>query len=102
MGCNIGTSVTNTLVSLGQVNDKDQFRRAFGGATVHDMFNFLSVMILLPLEAATGMLKAMAVSSTNNLNIPDGYEAPTFLKKWTKPATSGIISVDKKLITKIG
>ena len=54
MGANIGTSVTNTIVSMAQSGNQDEFRRAFGGATVHDMFNWLSVLILLPLEAATG------------------------------------------------
>ena len=54
MGANIGTSVTNTIVSISQSNDRDQFRRAFAGATVHDMFNWLSVIVLLPLEIATG------------------------------------------------
>ena len=55
MGANIGTSVTNTIVSLGQITSKNDFRRAFGGATVHDMFNWLTVIILLPLESITGM-----------------------------------------------
>ena len=50
MGANIGTSVTNTIVSMGQIKDKDEFRRAFAGATVHDMFNWLSVVVLLILE----------------------------------------------------
>ena len=54
MGANIGTSVTNTIVSIGQSGDRDQFGRAFAGATVHDMFNCLSVAILLPLEWASG------------------------------------------------
>ena len=54
MGSNIGTSVTNTIVSMAQSGDKNEFRRAFGGATVHDMFNWLAVLILLPLEVATG------------------------------------------------
>ena len=53
MGANIGTSVTNTIVSLGQAGDRNQFRRAFGGATVHDMFNWLCVLVLLPLELAS-------------------------------------------------
>lgn len=56
MGANIGTSVTNTIVSLAQSPNRDEFRRAFGGATVHDMFNWLSVFVLLPLEIATGKL----------------------------------------------
>ena len=54
MGANIGTSVTNTIVAIGQIADKNQFRRAFAGATVHDMFNLLCVVILLPLEVITG------------------------------------------------
>ena len=54
MGANIGTSVTNTIVSLAQSPNRDEFRRAFAGATVHDMFNWLSVIVLLPIEAATG------------------------------------------------
>lgn len=54
MGANIGTSVTNTLVSLAQSGDRDQFRRAFAGATVHDMFNWMSVLVLLPLEVISG------------------------------------------------
>jgi sodium-dependent phosphate cotransporter len=55
MGANIGTSVTNTIVSIGQITNKDEFKRAFAGATVHDMFNWLAVIILLPIEVATGI-----------------------------------------------
>lgn len=53
MGANIGTSITNTLVSLFSLTRHGEFRRAFAGATVHDFFNFLTVLILLPLEMAT-------------------------------------------------
>ena len=54
MGANIGTSVTNTIVSLGHITRKDEFRRAMAGATVHDFFNLLTVAIALPLELTTG------------------------------------------------
>lgn len=54
MGANIGTSVTNTVVSLGQASDRREFRRAFAAATIHDMFNWLAVIVLLPMEVATG------------------------------------------------
>ena len=54
MGANIGTSVTNTIVSMGQITNKDDFRRAFAGATVHDIFNWLTVLVLLPVEVITG------------------------------------------------
>jgi len=57
MGANIGTSITNTIVSLGHVRDKKEFARAFSAATVHDFFNLLSVVIFLPLEIAFGLLE---------------------------------------------
>ena len=50
MGANIGTTVTNTIVSLGHINRGNEFRRAFAASTVHDFFNVLSVIILFPLE----------------------------------------------------
>lgn len=54
MGANIGTSMTNTIVSLGQSGDRNEFRRAFAGATVHDMFNWFTVIVLLPVEVVFG------------------------------------------------
>ena len=56
MGVNIGTSLTNTIVSLAQSTDRHEFRRAFAAATVHDMFNWLTVIVLLPIEILTGAL----------------------------------------------
>lgn len=49
-GANIGTTVTSTLVSLGMANDKVMFRRGFAAASVHDMYNLLSVLLFFPLE----------------------------------------------------
>jgi len=57
MGANIGTTITNTLVSLGHARDKEEFKRAFSAATVHDFFNLLSVIVFLPLEMAFGFLE---------------------------------------------
>lgn len=50
MGANIGTTITNTFVSLGHIGEKAEFKRAFAAATVHDFFNLLSVVIFLPIE----------------------------------------------------
>jgi len=50
MGANIGTTITNTIVSLTHITRKDEFPRALAGATVHDMFNICSVMVLFPIE----------------------------------------------------
>ena len=60
MGANIGTTVTNTLVSLGHMRRSVEFERAFAAATVHDFFNVAIVAILLPLELATGVISGLA------------------------------------------
>ncbi|MDH3193139.1 MAG: Na/Pi symporter [Acidimicrobiia bacterium] len=60
MGANIGTTVTNTLVSLTNARRSEQFRLAFTAATMHDFFNVLVVIVLLPLEVFTGFLHASA------------------------------------------
>jgi len=56
MGTNIGTTVTNTLASMGYLRRSAEFRRAFAGATMHDFFNLLAVAVLLPIEIATRFL----------------------------------------------
>lgn len=61
MGANIGTTVTNTLASLGHVRQNAYFERALAAATMHDYFNLLSVALLLPLEIATGVVSRIAI-----------------------------------------
>lgn len=60
MGANLGTTITNTIVSLGHIRDREEFRRAFAAATVHDFFNLLAVFIFLPLELMFGLLQQSA------------------------------------------
>uniref|UniRef100_A0AAZ3SUG8 Sodium-dependent phosphate transport protein 2B n=1 Tax=Oncorhynchus tshawytscha TaxID=74940 RepID=A0AAZ3SUG8_ONCTS len=91
MGANIGTSVTNTIVAMMQAGDRNEFRRAFAGATVHDFFNWLSVLILLPLEAATGVLYKLTKIVIDSFNIQGGDNAPDLLNVITDPLTSAII-----------
>ena len=50
LGANIGTTITNTIVSLTHITRRDEFPRAFAGASVHDMFNICSVLVLMPIE----------------------------------------------------
>lgn len=61
MGANIGTTITNTIVSLGHIRCHKEFKQAFAASTVHDFFNWLAVLILLPLELFTGFLSKMSV-----------------------------------------
>ena len=95
MGANIGTSVTNTIVAMGQMGDGDQLERAFAGATVHDMFNFCSVIVLFPVELITNYLyhlsKAMLPDSMGEKQ--DKWEGP--LKKIVGPLANKIIIANK-------
>lgn len=50
MGANIGTTVTSTIVSFAHVGRRQEFERAFPAAMVHDIFNILTVLTLMPLE----------------------------------------------------
>ena len=94
MGANIGTSVTNTLVSLGHITRSAEFRRAFAGATMHDFFNLLTVLVLLPLELMTGFLQKSAFWLTEVLGGTSGvkWKSPikTFIGQISKPIIKGL------------
>ena len=74
MGANIGTTVTNTLASLGHLRRPAEFRLAFAAATVHDAFNLLAVSVLLPIELLTGVLSSAAEFLTELLLGGSGAE----------------------------
>ncbi|PJG58963.1 Na/Pi symporter [Aeromonas cavernicola] len=88
MGANLGTTITNTIVSLGHVRDRNEFRRAFAAATVHDFFNLLAVLIFLPLELMFGLLQksaqALAACLTDSSDL--SMKGMDFMKPLTAPA----------------
>jgi sodium-dependent phosphate cotransporter len=98
MGANIGTSVTSTVVSLAHIRNTEQLERAFAAGTLHDMFNFMTVAILFPLEIATGYLKAVtgALVDGAETNRKDPWEGP--VKKYVSPLSRRLIISNKKLI----
>ncbi len=78
MGANIGTTVTNTIVSLAHMGRRDEFERAFSVATCHDFFNFIAVGVFLPLEITTGMFQKLSAKVVGQLGGMSGadYESP--------------------------
>ena len=78
MGANIGTTVTSTIVSLGHIGRQEEFRRAFPVAVCHDLFNYLAVLVLLPLELTTGYLRRSAIALGSLIEGVGGvtYESP--------------------------
>ena len=75
MGANMGTTVTNTIVALGAMRDGEAFRRSFTAATVHDIFNFMAISILLPIEIVFHPLENIAGTLAGML-AGDGSASP--------------------------
>lgn len=98
MGANLGTTVTAVLVSMGHIRRKDEFRRAFGGALVHEIFKLTCVLVLFPLELATGFIQRSARALAEFLwhsarTGAEGYGFQSPLKAILKPAAKAIAGV---------
>ncbi|XP_054945506.1 sodium-dependent phosphate transport protein 2C isoform X12 [Physeter macrocephalus] len=98
MGVNVGTSITSTLVSLAQSGERDEFRRAFGGSAVHGVFNWLTALILLPLERAAAPLERLSALALGAASLQPGGRAPDILKVLTRPLTHLIVQLDADVI----
>ncbi|MFA9393181.1 MAG: Na/Pi symporter [Halodesulfovibrio sp.] len=87
MGANIGTTITNTIVSAGHMRCSTEFKRAFSAATVHDFFNLMAVIIFLPLEIFTGFLQktSLAIASMFVGGSSMSIKGINFIKPITKP-----------------
>lgn len=97
MGANMGTTITNTFVSMGHIRDKQEFQRAFSAATVHDFFNLLAVIIFLPLEIAFGMLEKIATYLAHFFVGGSSLSMKEF--DFMKPLTQPLVGLIKELTT---
>ena len=78
MGANIGTTVTSSIAALGHVGNRVEFRRAFAAATCHDFFNYLAVIVLLPIELMTGYLQhsSLIIAGWFEAGSTEKYKSP--------------------------
>jgi len=93
MGANIGTTVTNTLVSLGHITRKVEFSRAFPAAIVHDFFNLLSVLIFFPLEINFHIIEKSSLILAEAFKGIGGLTITSPLKVMTSPLAHLIAKV---------
>ncbi|CAE7372159.1 SLC34A1 [Symbiodinium necroappetens] len=110
MGANVGTSITNTIVSIVHAASPTELEHAFAGATVHEMFNLLTVLILLPTEILVGFIRgdggplylvskavteaAMGTGGTGALDVT--FSSPT---KWiVGPLTDYVLVANKDVV----
>ncbi|MCT4642214.1 MAG: Na/Pi symporter [Bacteriovoracaceae bacterium] len=95
MGANLGTSVTNTIVSFAFAKNKAQFSKAIAAATVHDFFNILTTAILFPLELATGFLQKSAAWFSSLIFGGAGVKFISPVKAAIKPASKSVLGAIK-------
>ncbi len=97
MGANIGTTVTNTIIAIGQIKWRSEFKRAISAAVVHDFFNILTVMVLLPIELKFHYLSNMATNLSVLFENIGGVKLVSPISMWVKPVAKFI----KHLIVEI-
>lgn len=97
MGANIGTTVTNSLVSFAHIKRKEDFERAFSGATVHDFFNILSVIVLLPIEIIFHPLQNSTSLVARGFVGIGGAKIASPIKLFTEPIAEPITDLAKWL-----
>jgi sodium-dependent phosphate cotransporter len=105
MGANMGTTITNTIVSLGNLREKGAFSLSFKAATVHDFFNLYSIFIFLPveilfkpLERSSGVIAGWFAGGAADASISDA----NLLAMATKPVSKWIVHQFEVLPSTIG
>jgi len=93
MGANIGTTVTNTLVSLGHIGHKLEFKRAFAAGVVHDFFNICAVIVLFPIELKFHIIQKVAVLLETSFEGVGGMKVFNPLKAILNPVIETIDSL---------
>jgi len=86
----MGTTITNTLVSLTFVTRKADFRRAFAAATVHDFFNLFTIIIFFPLEIFFHVIEKSALFLTGLFEGIGGVTFTSPLKLVIDPVAKGL------------
>lgn len=95
MGANMGTTITNTIVSLGNLKDRAAFNKSFQAATVHDFFNLYCILIFLPIEILFHPLQRMSEALASGLVGGSGASMKdmNFVGAITKPVSKSIVNM---------
>lgn len=84
MGANIGTTITSTIVAMGFINRKKDFRRVVSAGTYDGFFNILIVLILFPLEYYYGFLSGLSQwVASHFFNSTSGQAEISFTTTWS-------------------
>ncbi|XP_003378985.1 Na+/Pi-cotransporter family protein [Trichinella spiralis] len=104
MGSNVGTAVTSTIVALFSSGDRGRFEKAFAAAVIHDLYNWMGVVVLFPLEVITSALFGQgAIVSLTGLMVKNlelgTLQDSEFFQKIIDPFTHLIFQADDEVLT---
>ncbi len=91
MGANIGTTITNLLVSLVHIKRSNEFHRAFAASTVHDIFNIMAVAVFLPIQIKTNFLGHLSTKLAGVFSDFGGMTLFNPLGAITKPVIKSLL-----------
>lgn len=81
---------------------QDQFENTFSVATIHDMFNFLTILVLMPVEMASNLLLTISQAMVDALNIEASNSTQIKLfSALTDPMTNLIVRIDENALVEI-
>ncbi|XP_037518312.2 sodium-dependent phosphate transport protein 2B [Rhipicephalus sanguineus] len=95
MGANLGSSVTSSVAALSQVTRRDELRKAFAVATAHGLFNWLTLVVLLPFEVTFAFLESSSRMAVEALDRKHRLLRYNHLRALTRPLTSFIIQLEE-------
>lgn len=101
LGANVGTTVTTTLVALTFIGNRVEFRRALAASSIHDFYNWLSLLIFFPIELLWHPLERLsemitfAFYGTGWLPDPSQFNI-------IRPATTPVVNVIEAATSRLG
>ncbi|MDO9548640.1 MAG: Na/Pi symporter [Candidatus Marinimicrobia bacterium] len=93
MGANIGTSITNLIVSIGHIQRSEEFERALGASIVHDFFNVLSVAVIFPLQLMFNIIGISARAASGLFVNVGGLKFVNPLNTILKPVADAVLQL---------
>lgn len=87
IGANMGSTITSLLVSFTFITRKEDFRRAFTAATMHDFFNVFTILVFFPLEMFFHIIEKSALFLTDIFQNVGGVAFTSPVKMIIDPVT---------------
>ncbi|XP_064468880.1 sodium-dependent phosphate transport protein 2C-like [Ornithodoros turicata] len=93
MGANLGTSVTSSVMALA-TRREEPFRPAFAAAAVHQLFNWLTVLLIMPFELSFAFLEWSSKLAVQALDRNHRLKRYDHVRALTRPLTNYIVQLE--------